>query len=172
MMISGTALAFYGLGATAVATSAVKLGRRLQLSKAKHRSLAGHARMARRIAGLVPYYEYDESRFFCSAGAPAEIAAQRRDGFMRLAALYAERFRATSRLTAEVAGRISDVQFTDAYRGPFQYSRYVRRHLKIGTFLQSSAASPSRISTATASTTSPAPTASTCSATTPTRAPW
>jgi len=139
MMISGTALAFYGLGATAVATSAVKLGRRLQLSKAKHRSLAGHARMARRIAGLVPYYEYDESRFFCSDGAPAEIAAQRRDGFMRLAALYAERFRATSRLTAEVAGRISDVQFTDAYRVPFQYSRYVRRHLKIGTFLQSSA---------------------------------
>jgi len=139
MTISTTALAFYGLGATAVATSALKLQRRLQLSKAKHRSLAGHARMARRIAALVPFYEYDESRVFCSDGAPAEVAARRRDGFMRLAGLYEARFRETSRLTAEVASRISDVQFTDAYRVPFQYSRYVRRHLRIGTFLQSSA---------------------------------
>jgi glutamate-1-semialdehyde 2,1-aminomutase len=139
MGITSTALAFYGLGATAVAASAVKLQRRLQLSKAKHRSLAGHARMARRVAGLVPFYEYGEDRFFCSDGAPAEVAAQRRDGFFRLTALYDERFRETSRLTAEVASRISDVQFTDAYRVPFQYSRYVRRHLRIGTFLQSSA---------------------------------
>jgi len=139
MDISGTALAFYGLGATAVAASAYKVHRRLQLSKAKHPSLAGHARMARRIASLVPFYEYGESRFFCSDGAPAEIADQRRAGFMRLAALYETRFRETTRRTAEVAERISDVQFTDAYRVPFQYSRYVRRHLKIGTFLQSSA---------------------------------
>ena len=33
---------------------------RLQLSRAKHRSLAGHARMSRRLARLVPFYEYDE----------------------------------------------------------------------------------------------------------------
>jgi glutamate-1-semialdehyde 2,1-aminomutase len=139
MDISGTALAFYGLGATAVAASAVKLQRRLALSKAKHRSLAGHARMARRVAALVPFYEYGEERFFRADGAPAAIAAQRRDGFLRLAALYDERFPKTSQLTAEVAGRISDVQFTDAYRVPFQFSRYVRAHLRIGTFLQSSA---------------------------------
>ena len=139
MDISTTALAFYGLGATAVAASLATLRRRLQLSKAKHRSLAGHARMARRVAGLAPFYEYGEDRFFCADGAPAEIAAQRRDGFMRLAALYDERFPKTSRATAEVANRISDVQFTDAYRVPFQYSRHVRRHLKVGTFLQSSA---------------------------------
>src|SRR6202007_1839904 len=29
-------------------------------------------------------------------------------------------------------------QFTDHYRVPFQYSRFVRRHLKIGTFMASS----------------------------------
>ncbi len=40
-----TALAFSGLGAAALATSLVKLKRRLELSKAKHRSLTGHARM-------------------------------------------------------------------------------------------------------------------------------
>ncbi len=34
---------------------------------------------------------------------------------------------------------ISDLQFTDAYRVPFQYSRFVRQHLKPGAFVQSSA---------------------------------
>ena len=29
---------------------------RLQLSKAKHPSLAGHSRMAKRVARLVPFY--------------------------------------------------------------------------------------------------------------------
>src|SRR5262249_28041522 len=138
MDIGGTAWGFYGLGAIATAASVATLRRRLQLSKAKHRSLTGHARIARRIASFVPFYEYDESRFFCSDDAPPEIAGRRRQGFMRLAALYDTRFRETVRQTAEVADAISDVQFTDAYRVPFQYSRFVRRHLKVGTFVQSS----------------------------------
>jgi len=138
MEISGTALAFYGLGAGVVAASLVALRRRLLLSKAKHPSLNGHARMARRIASLVPFYEYDERRFFCSDNAPAKIAALRRDGFMRLSALYASRFGETARLTAQAAGAISDLQFTQAYRVPFQYSRLVREHLRSGAFMQSS----------------------------------
>ena len=40
------------------------------LSKAKHQSLTGHARMARRVASLLPFYEYDEARFFRSDDAP------------------------------------------------------------------------------------------------------
>ena len=118
-----TTLAFYGLGAAAVATSLVTLRRRLQLSKAKHASLTGHARMARRVASLVPFYEYDDARFFCSDDAPPEIAARRRAGFMRLSALYKARFAETTRRTAEASGGISDLQFTEAYRVPFQYSR-------------------------------------------------
>jgi glutamate-1-semialdehyde 2,1-aminomutase len=134
----GAALAFLGLGATALATSLVPLKRRLELSKAKHRSLAGHARMSRRVAALLPFYEYGEARFFCSDGAPAEIASRRRDAFTQLAALYKTRFAETVRRTAEVADGISDLQFTDAYRVPFQYSRYVREHLPVGAFVQSS----------------------------------
>jgi glutamate-1-semialdehyde 2,1-aminomutase len=134
----GAALAFLGLGATALATSLVPLKRRLELSKAKHRSLAGHARMSRRVAALLPFYEYGEDRFFCSDSAPAEMVARRRDGFMRLAALYETRFAETVRRTAEVADGISDLQFTDAYRVPFQYSRFVREHLPVGAFVQSS----------------------------------
>ena len=87
----------------------------------------------------VPFYDYDESRFFCSDEAPADVAARRRAGFERLSALYKTRFAETIRRTAETAESISDLQFTDAYRVPFQYSRYVRTHLPSAAFMQSSA---------------------------------
>ncbi len=138
MDVAGTTLAFYGLGMGALATSLVTLKRRLELSKAKHRSLTGHARMSRRVAALLPFYEYGEDRFFCSDAAPADVAARRRDGFMRLSALYEARFADSIRRTAEVADGISDLQFTEAYRVPFQYSRFVRAHLRVGAFVQSS----------------------------------
>jgi glutamate-1-semialdehyde 2,1-aminomutase len=134
----GTTLAFCGLGAAAVATSVQALRRRLALSLAKYRSLAGHAKMARRLAPFVPFYEYDDARFFCSDDAPEEIAARRRAGFMRLSALYQTRFAETIRRTVEVTDSISDLQFTSVYRVPFQFSRFVRQHLNSGAFVQSS----------------------------------
>ena len=138
METGATALVFYGLGAVVIAASLLALRRRLLLSKAKHGSLAGHARIARRIASFVPFYEYGEGRFFCSDNAPADIAALRRAGFMRLSTLYATRFRETNRRTAEVLDTISDLQFTQAYRVPFQYGRFVRQHLESGAFVESS----------------------------------
>ncbi len=131
-------LAFYGLGAAAVATSVATLRKRLELSQAKHRSFAGHSRIARRIAGLVPFYDYDEARFFSADDAPPEIVARRRAGFARLSALYQARFAETIRRTAEARQAISDLQFTDAYRVPFQYRRMVRTHLPSAAFVQSS----------------------------------
>jgi glutamate-1-semialdehyde 2,1-aminomutase len=128
----------YVLGAAAAAGLVYKAKTRLELSKAKHPSLRGHSKMSRRVAALVPFYEYDEETLFRTDDAPAEVAARRRDGFMRLAATYRERFAETARLTAEVEGSISDVQFTDTYRVPFQYTRFVRSHLKGGTFLRES----------------------------------
>ncbi len=111
---------------------------RLDLSLAKHRSLAGHARWARRLASFVPFYEYGEQEFFRADGAPDDVAAARRAGFMRLAALYTERFAATACATAEIESGISDLQFTARYRVPFQFNAFVRRHLKAGALLQSS----------------------------------
>ncbi len=111
---------------------------RLELSRAKHRSIAGHARMARRVASLIPFYEFDEQRFFRSDDAPEEIGQRRRDGFMRLAHLYQTRFARTRAVTAEAAVGLSDLQFVSAYRVPFQYSRHVRQHLSAGSFLASS----------------------------------
>jgi glutamate-1-semialdehyde 2,1-aminomutase len=136
MEFGAATFAWTALAALALATPALK--RRLELSRAKHRSLTGHVRMARRIAGLIPFYEYDEARFFCCDDAPAEIAARRRAGFARLTELYGTRFAKAIGHTEAVAPGISDLQFTDAYRVPFQFSRYVRQHLKAGAFVQSS----------------------------------
>jgi glutamate-1-semialdehyde 2,1-aminomutase len=86
----------------------------------------------------VPFYEYDDKSLFATDGAPADVAAQRRAGFDRLADLYKSRFAKTVALTSEAQDGISDLQFTAAYRVPFQYSRFVRSRLKAGSFLQSS----------------------------------
>ena len=56
-----------------------KAVRRLELSRAKHRSLAGHARMAKRVAGLLPGYAYNETQFFSVDGASAAVVQRRRD---------------------------------------------------------------------------------------------
>src|ERR1700688_1233354 len=90
-MESGAAmLALSALGVIALAMALRALKMRLELSLAKHRSRTGHVRMARRIAGLIPFYAYDEAHFFSCDDAPDEIAARRRAGFMRLAALHPE----------------------------------------------------------------------------------
>src|SRR6266403_4292489 len=133
-----TTAAAYSLGAMGLAVSAVGLKARLELSKAKHRSLAGHARIARLVASLVPFYQYDESQIFKADAAPDLVVAQRRADFARLADLYRNRYARTLELTAEATELISDLQFTEAYRVPFQFSRHVRRHLPVGVFLQTS----------------------------------
>lgn len=117
---------------------ATKGRERLRLSRAKHPSLGGHVRMAKRIAGQVPSYEYGKDRFFRADGAPPEIAAARHLGFERLSATYAERFPKTMALTRETRPGLSDLQFTGAYRVPFQFSRRVRDQLGTGAFVQGS----------------------------------
>jgi len=115
-----------------------KLKARLALSRAKHRSLAGHSKMSRRVSRLIPFYEYDDEQFFCSDGAPAAVAKQRHDAFFRLAGFYQDRFALSRQMTQEAAAHISDLQFTEVYRVPFQYSRLVREHLGTGAFMESS----------------------------------
>ncbi|WP_291849056.1 aminotransferase class III-fold pyridoxal phosphate-dependent enzyme [Bradyrhizobium sp.] len=135
-------LPILSLSAAAVAASVAvfpKLQARLALSRAKHRSLAGHSKMSRAVARLLPHYEFDIGDFFRSDGAPDDVALRRQDGFFRLAGLYQQRYARGRQMTAEAAARISDLQFTEHYRVPFQYSRLVREHLGTGAFMQSSA---------------------------------
>ena len=129
-----------GVAATAAAAAvSPKLLARLALSRAKHRSLTGHSKMSRAVARLIPFYEFDIDDFFRSDGAPAAVGVQRQDGFFRLTHLYKERFAKSREMTSQASERISDLQFTEAYRVPFQYSRLVRENLGAGAFMQSSA---------------------------------
>ena len=115
-----------------------KLKNRLMLSFAKHPSLRGHARMARRVAPLMPYYAYDEAQFYRSDDAPEEIATRRKLGLERLAREYRERFPKSLALTHEAEEHISDLQFTSHYRVPFQYRDVLRKQLEVGAFVASS----------------------------------
>jgi len=129
---------YTGLAAMAAGLALALALPRLALSRAKHPTLSGHARIARRIAALVPFYAYGEDRFFRSDGAPEEIAARRHSGFLRLSRLYHARFARTVRLSAEIEPGVSDLQFTSAYRVPFQYRDMVRRYLPVGAFAAAS----------------------------------
>ena len=131
----------FGIAILAILASGYTLNKaykRIQLSKAKHRSIRGHAKMSRLIAKLLPFYEFDEEQFFKSDGAPNDIASLRIKGFQRLEKYFKDNFSQSISLTSDAAEGLSDLQFTGLYRVPFQYSRYVNKHLKSGSFLKSS----------------------------------
>lgn len=108
-----------------------RLWTRLRLSRAKHPSLRGHSKWSRRIGRQIPYFEYDEKRFFDSDGAPDEICKQRREGFFRLARDLRERAPQSIEFSESLSDGVSDMQFTSAYRVPFPYRRLARQHLKL-----------------------------------------
>jgi glutamate-1-semialdehyde 2,1-aminomutase len=137
-LICALALAGAAGGVSLLVGIGIGIGRRLRLSRAKHPSLAGHARLSKRIAGLIPFYEFDEDTFFRSDSAPPEVGRRRQTGFDALSRDYKQRFANTIAIKSEIAGIISDLQFTDAYRVPYQYSRVVRERLGAGPLLQAS----------------------------------
>jgi glutamate-1-semialdehyde 2,1-aminomutase len=110
--------------------------RRLQLSRAKHPSLAGHSRIAQRVARLLPGMRYDQQRFFACDDAPAEVVARRKAGFERLCQEFRERFPRSLALTQEMRASVSDLQFTARYRVPYPFSPYLREHLAVGNVLR------------------------------------
>ncbi len=127
------------LGAAVVGgVAANKAQARLRLSRAKHPSLAGHVRMGKRIAGLMPRYVFDANEFFRADDPPELVEAKRRAALGRLSNLYHQRFKLSAARTAEVRDSLPDVAFTGAYRVPFQFSPIVRERLPTGTFLASS----------------------------------
>jgi glutamate-1-semialdehyde 2,1-aminomutase len=132
-------LGFYILCAVVTLLLLKKVFIRLQLSKAKHPSLTGHSKLARRLAKLVPAYELDEEHFFDCDGAPSDIAQRRRNAFDRLAAYFRETSPQSLALSEELEGSISDVLFTNAYRVPFQYARHVKDSMKLGNIVTASA---------------------------------
>ncbi|MEY3953605.1 MAG: Glutamate-semialdehyde -aminomutase [Pseudomonadota bacterium] len=116
---------------------APKAVRRVQLSRAKHRSLAGHSRMAKRLAKLLPEYHYDADTFFKADDAPQEIEQLRRNGFNNLSASIKANIK-TLELSQQTKPLVSDMQLTGRNRVPFQFSPLVQEQLPIGSFWRKS----------------------------------
>jgi glutamate-1-semialdehyde 2,1-aminomutase len=123
--------------AVAAAFAVPRAHRRLQLSRAKHRSLAGHSRMAKRVASLIPGFTYGPDRFFAVDGAPADVVARRRAAFDALSSTFTARYASTVAMTRQARDGLSDLQFTSRYRVPFPFSSVVRERLAVGSFLKS-----------------------------------
>ena len=131
-------LVMTGVGSAALFMAFLKVKARAELSLAKHKSLAGHPRTAKRIAALLPSYRYDATQVFGLDGALPDVVAQRQAAFERLVATIGQRFPATLAAGASVVDGLSDMQFVSAYRVPFQFRGLVDRGLKMGSFLQTS----------------------------------
>ncbi len=117
---------------------APKLHRRVQLSIAKHPSLAGHARVAKWLAARLPGYSYDAARFFVADDAPPNIAHLRQAGLQALADRLRAKAPRSIESTRAARDHLSDLQFTGAYRVPFQFSDHLREVLTTGSFVSSS----------------------------------
>jgi glutamate-1-semialdehyde 2,1-aminomutase len=132
-----SSLALVAAGATAAALI-VSGKTQLDLSRAKHRSLGGHVKWGKRIASLIPFYEYDRAAFFRSDAPPEPVIRQREAGFAHLATLFAEKYPKGRALAARALTSLSDLQFIESYRVPFQFRKQVRAHLGTGIFYESS----------------------------------
>ena len=132
-------LSWYALGAGALAAASLpRLVRRVALSRAKHRSLAGHPRIALRLARLLPAYGLAGDAYFGADGAPAALVERRRQALARMSESWRTRFARTLDLTSQVREGLSDLQFTGRYRVPFPFRELTAGQLPVGAFVASS----------------------------------
>lgn len=113
-----------------------KLTRRLELSLAKHPSLLGHSKMLRFFTKFVPYYRLEKEDFFVCDGADKRTGNQREAAFFELAERLKPDDSSTSELLRE---NLSDVDFTNRYRIPYQFADLVGQHLGIDGLVSESA---------------------------------
>ncbi len=124
------------LPAGAVLMSLPYLRQRLALSRAKHRSLAGHSRWAKRLARWVPGYSLGDNWMACD-GAPDELVARRREAFEVLVSGYQQRYARSLDWSAQAREILADMPFTARYRVPFPFSDVVTSRLKVPAVMAS-----------------------------------
>ena len=129
-----TAVALAGL----IATLPWRCGA-LALSRAKHPSLTGHSRMAKRVAGWLPGYAYDDGgllRLRRRAGRSRRAPPRRR--LEALAMLFQRALRRHARATQAPRPACPTCSSPAPTACPSSTARVVREHLRVGAFLQSS----------------------------------
>jgi glutamate-1-semialdehyde 2,1-aminomutase len=132
-------VALFGAGGILALGSLGKVKARWELSRAKHRSLAGHPRTARRIAALLPSYQYSDAQALCVDGAPRDVVDLRTKALDELVQQFATRYAKSVAAGTSVVDGLSDLQFISAYRVPFQFRAVAAKGLKFGSFVQSTA---------------------------------
>lgn len=132
-------LGLYGVGGGGLLYGLSRLKTRLELSLAKHKSLAGHPRMARRVAAQLPSYSYTEQQMFGVDGAPDTVIHNRQTGFNVLADQFRTRYAQSLGLSTQTESGISDMQFISAYRVPFQFRELMGKQLKTASFVAATA---------------------------------
>ena len=128
----------WAAGAGAAWVVAGRAKQRLELSAAKHPSLGGHLRMAKRMAHWLPAYSYDEAAWFAVDGAPPQVAAQRKAALARLGTQLRESSPLTIAHTDATKTMVSDMQLISQIRVPYQFREVLYRYVKTGNFWQSS----------------------------------
>jgi glutamate-1-semialdehyde 2,1-aminomutase len=131
-----TAVAAAASALAALSWAAPRALQRLQLSRAKHRSLAGHSRWSQRLARWLPGYELRDAAALAADGAPAAVQAQRQEALQALSRAWQERYPRGMALTAAAKTALSDLQLTSAYRVPFAFSRWVQEVLPPAYFFE------------------------------------
>jgi glutamate-1-semialdehyde 2,1-aminomutase len=111
---------------------------RLQLSVAKHPSLKGHSKMSRRVAKLLPFFDYSKDTYFCTDGAPKNVSKKREMSFERLKGNIVKQSPITLAHSASLESSISDIQFTSQYRVPFPYRTLLPEEFKLGSVVEES----------------------------------
>ena len=134
LLVVGT----WGLAALVGINLLMKVTQRLQLSLAKHPSLGGHLRMAKRVAKWIPGYSYNRDQWFDIDGAPASVAMQRRHALQNLGAQLQSRSPQTLAQTDATKPMVSDLQLISQYRVPFQFRSVLAQHIKLGSFWRES----------------------------------
>lgn len=123
------------VSAALAAWLAPKARRRLQLSRAKHRSLTGHSRMAKRLAAWIPGYRLEEAAFFGADGADEDLQSQRRAALDRLSTHFRTTVPQGAEMTAQAKMFLADLDFTGRYRVPFQFTDVIARALQTSSFI-------------------------------------
>ena len=131
-----------GMALTATALAGLvlvnKLHTRLQLSMAKHPSLGGHLRMAKKFAGWIPGYSYNNTQWFVADGAPEDVGQQRKSAIERMGQNLQGKSPQTLAMSAELKPLISDLQLISEYRIPFQFRELMHQHIRLGSFWRES----------------------------------
>ena len=131
-------IALWGLTGVLGIALAMRIIERLQLSLAKHPSLGGHLRMAKRVAKWIPGYSYDEAKWFAADAAPQAIADQRRTALLKLGQTLKTRSPNTLAQTEAAKPMVSDMQLISQYRVPFQFRSLLSQHIHTGGFWRES----------------------------------